>query len=388
MTTTNQSQIHVKSYFASNVPDAIEVAREELGADALFLNSRPAPPEALHLGAVEVVFGVYADKHPAEPPAAASAAPSAAPSSTSMEDLRQKIDEIRSLLIRPAAAPSSRNRVRLVEQALLDAGLTQAIATEIEEAVTARLNPCPVPEISRARKAPTRARKLHELDPDSIVRETIEEIESRLSVKPELGRITALVGPCGTGKTTTLVKLAVSEGLLKGRTVRLISADGERIGAAEQLRSYASILGASFESAEACAGLGQAIDRAAEDLILIDTPGLSPALFSSVGMDLARFLARRQDVDAHLVLTASTRHSDIEAAAKRFEVFHPSALIFTRLDETDSTGAVASEAIRSGKPVSWICAGQLIPEDIEAASKRRIAGALVHQLPGVLRSAA
>jgi flagellar biosynthesis protein FlhF len=371
----------VKSYFASNIPDAIEVARAELGADALFLNSRPAPPEALHLGAVEVVFGVYSEKRSAEPPPA--------PSATSMDDLRQKMDEIRSLLIRSAATPSSRNRARLVEQVLLDAGLAPAIAAEIEASVTIRLNRRPVPEISRTRKLQPRARKLHELDPDSIVRETIEEIESRFSVKPELGRITALVGPPGTGKTTTLVKLAVTEGLLKRRPVRVISADHARIGAADQLRSYAAILGVAFETVEETAGLGQAIDRAPEGhLVLIDTPGLSPALFESAGMDLAMFLSRRQEIDIHLVLTASTRHSDIESATKRFEVFRPSALIFTKLDETDSTGAIASEAIRSAKPVSWLCAGQLIPEDIEPASKRRIAGALVHELPGMLSSAA
>jgi flagellar biosynthesis protein FlhF len=381
MTTTEQSHIHVKSYFASTVPDAIEVARDELGADALFLNSRPAPPEALHLGAVEVVFGVRADKRPAEPPPAGAAA--------GVEDLRRKMDEIRGLLVRSAAAPSSRNRARLVEQVLLDAGLTPAIAAEIEESVTIRLNRRFVPEISRARKIPARTRKLHGLDPESVVEETIEEIESRFSVKPELGRITALVGPPGTGKTTTLVKLAVTEGLLKGRPVRLISADGERIGAAEQLRSYAAILGVTLETVHAAAGLGQAIDRAPEGhLVLIDTTGFSPALFESVGMSLAMFLAGRQNVDTHLVLTASTRSSDIEAAAKRFEAFRPSALIFTRLDETDSTGTIASEAIRSAIPVSWLCAGQLIPEDIKPASRRRIAGALVQELPGVLRSAA
>jgi flagellar biosynthesis protein FlhF len=381
MTTTENSHIHVKSYFASTIPDAIEVARDELGADALFLNSRPAPPEALHLGAVEVVFGVYAGKRPTEPPQATSA--------TSMDDLRLKMEEIRSLLIRSTGTPSSRNRARLVEQVLLDAGLAPAIAAEIEESVTIRLNRRPVPEISRARKLPARTRKLHELNPDSIVQETIDEIESRFSVKPELCRITALVGPPGTGKTTTLVKLAVAEGLLKRRPVRLISADRERIGAVDQLRSYAAILGVAFEAVEETAGLGQAIDRAPEGhLVLIDTPGLSPALLESVGMDLATFLARRQEIDTHLVLTASMRQNDIEAATKRFEVFQPTALIFTKLDETDSTGAIASEAIRSAKPVSWLCAGQLIPEDIEPASKRRIAGALVHQLPGVLSSAA
>jgi flagellar biosynthesis protein FlhF len=371
---TPTEHIRVKSYFASTIPDAIEVARNELGGDALFLNSRPSPPEALHLGAYEVVFGVHGEKRPAEPPAAAGA--------TGVEDLQRTMDEIRTLLVRSSAIPSSRDRSRVVEQALLDAGLAPAIAAQIEESVTTRLNRRPVLEISRARKT-------HEWDPDSIVQETIEEIESLFSVKPELGRITALVGPPGTGKTTTLVKLAVTEGLLKRRPVRIVSADAERIGAAEQLRSYAEILGVPFERVETPAGLGQAIDNAPEGhLVLIDTPGLGPALFERVGMDLAMFLSRRQNIDTHLVLTATTRSVDLEVAAKRFDVFRPSGLIFTRLDETESIGSMAGEAIRSGKPVTWTCAGQLIPEDIEPASKRRIAGALVHQLPALLRSAA
>ncbi len=258
-----------------------------------------------------------------------------------------------------------------------------AIATQIEEAVTVRLNRRPVLDISRAHK-------IREWDADSIVQETMKELESRISVKSELGAMTALVGPPGSGKTTTLVKLAVTEGLLKRRPVRLISADAARIGAAEQLRSYAAILGVPFGSTRrTTAALGQALDRTPEGhLVLIDTPGLGPALFESAGIDLAMFLARRQNIDTHLVLTATTGNIDMESAAKRFDVFRPSGLIFTRLDETAFTGAIAGEAIRSGKPVTWLCGGQLIPEDIEPAPKERIAGTLVHQLPALLRSAA
>ena len=65
---------------------------------------------------------------------------------------------------------------------------------------------------------------------------------------------------------------------MKGRPVRLISADAQRIAASEQLRIYAAILGVPFQSAETMAALGQAVDSApANTLLLIDTPGLSPA---------------------------------------------------------------------------------------------------------------
>jgi flagellar biosynthesis protein FlhF len=371
MNTTEQPHIHVKSYFASTIPDAIEVAREELGADALLLNSRTAPPEAQHLGALEVVFGVYAQKSGAPQPTAATA---------SVDDLRDKMDEIRRLLVRSTAG-SGFGRVPLVRQVLVDAGLTQAIASDIEASVAVRLSRRPVLEISRGRKP-------QGWDPDSILQETVADLESRFTVKPELGRITVLAGPPGAGKTTTLVKLAVNEGLLKRRSVCLISADTQRIGAAEQLRSYAAILGVPFESAQTSAALERAIDRASADLVLVDTPGLGPALFESNGTDLASMIARRQDIDTHLVLTASTRPDDLETTARRFEAFRPAALIFTGLDLATSTGAAASEAIRSGKPVSWLCGGQLVPEDIEPASIQRIARELVHELPELLRSAA
>lgn len=374
MAITGHPNLQVKSYFAASVTDAIGVARRELGSDALFLNSRSAPPEARHLGSLEVIFGIAAEQHLRRAP---SPAPTAA-----VDDLCHKIDRLQDLLMGSTDIGMRPKPGLGVQRALVDAGLTAALAAEIEGAVASRLNPRSVTGISLARKP-------HEWEPDRILQETIGEIESRVNVKPTLSRVTALVGPPGSGKTTTLVKLAVNEGLKKSRPVRLISADTERIGASDQLRNYAAILGASFECVDTRAGLAHAVESApGTHLILIDTPGFSPALLQTAGIELADFLASRQDIDTQLVLTATIRQNDLEATVKRFNAFRPSGLIFTRLDETDNTGSVASEAIRSGKPISWLCGGQLVPEDIEPASKSRIVSCVVNQLQLRLRSAA
>jgi len=374
MATATQAQIRVKSYFATSVPDAIDLARKELGPDALLLNSRQSPPEARHLGPLEVVFGNDSESRNANP---------APPAVAGIDDLRQSVEKIWNLLIRTTAGgPRADASRRLVEQALFDAGVTRELAAEIDESVATRISRRSVTDLSFPRR-------IQEVDACAVVRETMEEIKDRFPVRPGIGGITALVGPPGSGKTTTLVKLAIREGLVKGRSVRLISADTQRIAASEQLRIYAAILGVPFQTAESVSALAQAVDSAPVDaILLIDTPGMSPALLDGPGADLAAFFRQRHDIDVHLVLTASTRPDDLKSAANRFGCFRPVASIFTRLDETDSLGAVFCEVVRSGTPVSYFCDGQLVPENIQPASKDTLTEFLVRQLPGVLQSAA
>ena len=223
----------------------------------------------------------------------------------------------------------------------------------------------------------------------SLVAEVTEEISERLSVVPEIGRVTALIGPPGSGKTTTLVKLAIAHGLAQRRPVRLISADTQRIGGADQLRTYAAILGVPFQAVEGVVALEHAIDEAGPSaMILIDTAGYSGATLQDLDGDLARFLSRRQDIDTHLVLTASMRLEDLYRTAALYDAYAPGKLLFTRVDETSSLAAVYCLAARRNKPLSFLCAGQSIPEDLEPATKQRLVEPLVRQLPAVMEAAA
>ncbi len=54
--------MRIKSYFADSVPEAIEKARLELGADAMLMNSKKTELELRSLGSYEVVFGVPYDR--------------------------------------------------------------------------------------------------------------------------------------------------------------------------------------------------------------------------------------------------------------------------------------------------------------------------------------
>jgi flagellar biosynthesis protein FlhF len=371
MPVQNQT-MHIKSFFGTSIREAMEMARQELGDDALLLQSRKAPPEAQHLGPFEVVFG--ADRRPAAPP------PEPAPAAP--DELRNWMEEARMLLQRVAQVQGQNSRRGRVEELLLAADVDGDLALEIDEAVRQRASKRSVRGI-----APLRRRA--DADDLSQISDVVAELEHRFEAEPEMGRVAALVGPPGSGKTTALVKLAVTQGLAQGRRVLLISADAQRVGGAEQLRSFATILGAPFQAVESAAALARAIDTAPPDVhVLVDTPGFSAAALDELGSDLAGFLAERQDIDTHLVLTASARTDALRKAAAAYARFRPRKLLFTRMDETGSYGSVFCAAARQGIPLSFFSHGQEIPEDIRPAEKRAIAESLAQQLPVPLRAVA
>jgi flagellar biosynthesis protein FlhF len=80
--------------------------------------------------------------------------------------------------------------------------------------------------------------------------------------------------------------------------------------------------------------------------------------------------------------------TDLSSSLERFSIFKPKKLLFTRIDETHTYGPILNEVARSGKPLSFLCGGQQIPEDIEIPNRRRILDLLLGEICGRAAAAA
>ena len=385
----------IKSYYARTVEDAMAAARKEMGAEAMLVNSRKTPVEARHLGEYEVVFASIGTASPVTEaslslPGESSFSTPAQPDrlTTEVAELKKELEGMRRAITRTACAPAQwvgvSQDISDAYAALTAAEVSPELAREVVQAAGDRLN----------MQRPASARALQRIDASAFESALAEELAGRFTTNATLGRgpaeprIVAFVGPPGSGKTTTLVKLAVNYGLAARRPVLLLSMDTYRVAAADQLRSYAAILGVGFHLLETVASLAQAIEEnRGKELIFIDTPGLAFADLED-SKNLGHFLSTRADIDTHLVLSASMKSADLSRMVDAFGILRPQHLLFTKLDETGSYGPILSEAARTGKPLSFFAHGQRIPEDLEAASRERLLDLVLGGRSGRAMSAA
>ena len=359
--------MRLKSYFAGTVEAAIALARQELGPDAMLVQSRRATPETRYLGEYEVVFAL-APKSPSdaagEPTATEKRAPADRPRDEMVGRLSADIALLKKQIETLAGAVAQSQSERNLHASVVNPGSSR-MRTALRDI---DVDPAVADEIAGRFTDDVFAQG--GLDPSLL---DFVSADSTLGRAGSVRKIVAIVGPPGAGKTSTLVKLAVAHGVAVRRPVHIISTDVFRIAAAEQLRAYATILGLGFESVETGFALAQALEeRRPKELILIDTPGLAGNELGDAA-ELAEFLSSHADIDVHLVIPASMRTSDMERVLARYAPFGPDKLIFTKMDETESCGPLISLPRTSGRPVSFLTGGQQIPEDLEAATAERIA---------------
>jgi flagellar biosynthesis protein FlhF len=351
----------IQTFKARTLPEALALVRRELGPDATVLHARH-----YNLG----WWGRLTGSHQVEIAARLEERVESEFDyrskyrddfrnrvATQLDELEAKVEALQSCA---SAAPTHRLPTAYFSAYtwLIDADIQQDVAREL---------------VAEARDALGDAADRHTVR--HYVRQTIEQAfqtSGPIQVGVGRGRLVALIGPTGVGKTTTIAKLAANFRLRERRRVGLITVDTYRVAAVEQLRTYADIIDLPMEVVSTPEELSQAMQRLGElDLILLDTAGRSPRDEVKV-KELNTLLATVRPHEVHLVLSATVGAKNLLTTIENFRPVRPTSLLVTKLDEAISLGHLVSAARRSELPLSYLTHGQNVPDDIAVADAERL----------------
>lgn len=186
--------------------------------------------------------------------------------------------------------------------------------------------------------------------------------------------VVALVGPTGTGKTTTVAKLAARYAQKYGaESVAMITIDTYRIAAFEQLATYGKIIGCTVKKAQSTEELADLLFQLRHKrMVLIDTAGFSQR-DSRLIKQLQQFdTGQMQRVKKYLVTQANTQYPALQRIIGAYDPVKLDGCIFTKLDECYSLGEILSASVEYQLPVSYITDGQKVPEDIKVADAKSL----------------
>lgn len=376
----------IKKYLAKDFQSALQMAKTELGQDAIILNSRYVKGKGFFgfFATSKVEITVAADDElqvvrdrlrqinernlvqgnlwsfQSKAPAAASPAVQPAPAAPQetivkeMFEVKNLVSDLQLRLMEMEKSRTSSDIVQTFYELLISNNIDREMAKKISGAVESRL-----PEALR-----------HDSDwAETVILRTLQEHFPVISPIELEGRnraaVVMLLGPTGVGKTTTIAKLAANFTFVQCKKVALITLDTYRIAAAEQLRTFADIIGIPITVVFNAAELTEALEAYRNlDLVFIDTAGRSP--FNAEHMqELQDFMSVSGVDEKILVLSVTTGFNDLLDIIDRFAVLGVDKLIFTKLDETMTYGQIVSISHKTRKPVAYFTTGQNVPEDIE-----------------------
>lgn len=352
----------VKKYIAKTMIEAMKEVRSELGSEAVILSSKEVPHGGF-LGMfkgkqIEVVATLDPDPIPeknidskkAEPDSKAVTAPE---NKDEGENILHEIDQLKKMFERQrlTAVGGYASVYGDMLYYLTDQELLPSLAEEIVDVVTTyheENNIKPSTELA--------------------LRDTKREIEKRLiqvSMRHDVQhdqQVIHFVGPTGVGKTTTLAKVAAKNILKEHKKIAFITTDTYRIGAIEQLKTYAQILSVPVKVSYSLHDYKQALnDFSNYDMIFVDTAGRN---FRDD--DYVKELEEQIQVKmkVYLVLALTAKQKDILEIYEQFNHLPIKEIIFTKLDETNQYGSILNLALKHNLSVAYLTNGQDVPEDL------------------------
>lgn len=383
--------MQIKTFRAKTMQAALNLVRNELGSEATVLHtrelntglvSRLLKGQAFEIAAsaeVAVPAQTFAQATtpapPASPPpAAAEQVPTRQPIEMDhraryRDQLHQQadqgLDELHALA-NQLRERSQQTPTRHLPDTMFQV-YTDMIESDIEESIAQEL-------IERLRNEPIAEAHSPQVVKAALVQLMDDEVSTTGPIEAAAGqgKVVALVGPTGVGKTTTIAKLAANYRLRENKRVGLITVDTYRIAAVEQLRTYADIIDLPMEIVSTPREMREAIARMSDlDLILMDTAGRSPRDEVKI-QELKSMLTEAEPDEVHLVLSAVGGARSLASTAERFACVGTTSLLVTKLDEATTLGNLLSVTRCCGLPISYLTDGQNVPDDIRVAQSREL----------------
>ncbi|WDP89797.1 MAG: protein FlhF [Desulfobacter sp.] len=361
-----------KIFRAANIQDALACIKDEMGPEAMILSTRKlprSPRDPYGKEMFEVEAGIK-DEGRVPEETVKQAVPAGA--STDLDALRSDLAEIKDMVALAGmgtgvdAVLGNHFESVGILASMIRAGVSDGLAAAlIREAVEKTETAAPWPDPAQQVKAIKK--KVMQL---CLERLKCEDFFSRsnngIGGHPH---VAAFVGPTGVGKTTTIAKLAALLTFHRKMKVGLVSIDNYRIGAFEQLKAYAGIMGLPCVPAFSGKDLSSALDRmGGMDMVLVDTAGHSH--YDKEKLDeILGLISKASRISIHLTLSVTAELINMKEAASAFSVFNPDTYVFTKIDETRRCGKILDQVGNFNMPVSLVTNGQKVPEDLIVPDK-------------------
>jgi len=379
----------VKRYHAKDMQQAMDTVIKELGSDAVILNSRKVRKKGFKNLFRKPVLEVMVAYDPANVPAVKKLNAGFSGST----DKSQKETETK----RAAAGSNEQfdrldKRIDSIDTMLTDfidkfSFVKRDITYDYPEAVQGFLQKMIENQV-REELAHTLAKETENMlrkQPDASAAEIMEHLILEQLGRPEpilhkkfTQKVILVLGPTGVGKTTTIVKLAADFSVKQKKKVGIINTDTFRIGAQEQLQTYADILGTPLQVIYRPEELEGALESMSDrDIVFVDTAGKRPGdeQHREDMLDIVRIL---KPEDILLCLAATTGFAAIKEVVDTYGFVDDYRLLITKLDETKYRGPILNISWYTQRPLAYVTTGQNVPDDIEQVDVEAIARQIIN----------
>lgn len=381
--------MRIKKYIVNTMPEAMNLIRQDLGKNAVILNSKQIKTGGFFgfftKRQIEVVAAVdQAEVAPSNPTFTtspqiqqdiqhekaqldmASLQRASNPAAVSQELVKEIKDmrELMTSLINKKGQLDTPEEVSELQHYLLDIGINANLTGMVIHRVMQRMQDshrqydAEVAGAGEAGEAITF--KLAEQEIKDLLNEnptvTLQELSK--------SRYISFLGPTGVGKTTTIAKLAAYFILTEKKKLAFVTSDTYRIAAVEQLKTYASILNVPVKVIYSETELRQALDELSDyDIVLMDTAGRNYMQQQYVN-EIKALVSSEEQMRKCLVLSLTTGYADNQQIIESFSNLGIDGLILTKQDETKQIGQIANLVYEHKLPIYLVTNGQNVPDDL------------------------